>query len=998
MPRPLGVRPRLVRLEDRAVPSTSIPLSATTWTALGPAPITSGTAPGTLSSSGRVAALAADPTDPNILYVGAASGGVWKTTNATVTTPTWTPLTDAQAALTTGAIALAPSDPNTIYVDTGEPNNASDSFYGRGVLKSTDGGATWTQLTDGGIFDRHTISRIVVLPTDANTVYLTVHGGGVNGAGGNTGVWRSADGGATWALLTAAIDTNAAFTDFELDPADPNTAYCAVGSSGGNSANGVYITSDLLDAVPTWTRATGLPSGTANGRTLLAVARTTVANQTVVYVAITSPSTSGLAGFFQSTDGGATWTQRTGTPNYLSSQGWYDTSLLADPADPTGNTVIAGGAAGSQRLIRSTDGGASWATLIPTSGNAPHVDHHALAFDAADRLIDGDDGGVYRLNALSPLTWVSLNGAATAGQSAPTALDTNQFVGIAIHPTNPNLAIGGTQDNGTQRFNDAFGWTTSDGGDGGDVLWDPGNTNYLYRVSPVSSFGSTAFVRRSTNGGTSFGSITSGIVNAGSAQFYPPLALDPASGSHRVFLGTNVVNVLADGTAASPVWAQYGAALPSSSSIRAIGIGPASPNTLYVSSNAGAVYVTTDGGATWSTRTPPGGGTFQDFAVDPTDSNVAYVVSPTFSGAARVWRTANAGVTWTNITGNLPNVPAWALQFDPSPTAGPADDTLYLGNDRGVYRSTDFASGSPTWVRFGAGLPTVQVRDLEFSPTLGVLAAGTYGRGVWEIAIPPAALAIRRTGSSPTNASTVAFAVTFSKPVTGLTVANFTVTATGVTGAAVVGVTGTGVVYTVTVATGGGDGTLCLDLADSTGLTDLVRIPVGNVPFTGGEVYVLDRTPPTVAAAVVNDGSDQRSRVTSLTVTFSEVVTLGPGAFALDGFAGTLSVAASVVGGQTMAVLTFAGPGTEFGSLADGRYTLRVIPGQVTDAAGNALDGDGDGLAGGDYAFGLFRFYGDVNGDGVVNGLDFGLFRAAFGTAAGDHRQRLLRHHPGQRA
>lgn len=729
----LRVRLSVRRLEDRTVPSTSIPLNAYNWTALGPAPINSGTAPGNLSSSGRVAAIAAHPTNVNILYVGAASGGVWKTTNANSTNPTWTPLTDGQAALTTGDIALAPSDPNIIYVATGEPNNSGDSFYGRGVLKSTDAGATWSLFNNNGAFDRRVSSRIVVHPTDPNTVYVALAGGGVNGFGGNCGVWRTTNGGTSWTNITSGTigATSTAFTDFELDPADPNTGYCAVGATSGAAANGVYKSTNLLAASPTWTRITALPNGTASlaGRTLLSVARNTATAQTVVYAAYCASDTFALLSFWQSTDSGATWTQRTATPNPLGGQGWYDFSLLADKNDATGNTVIMGGATGSNRLIRSTNGGTSWSSLIG-GGNGPHVDHHALAIDANGRIIDGDDGGVYRLNSLSPITWVSLNGA-TSGTATPTALNTVQFVGVAMHPTNANIVVGGTQDNGEQRFNDNLGWTTVEGGDGGRTVWDLTTPTFVYRCSPVGSYGVNSWVRRSTNSGTSFSSIVTGIVNPNNAAFYAPMAIDPAPGSHRVFLGTNVVNVLADGTVASPVWSQYGVALPSTSSIVAIGIGASNPNTLYVS-NGGSIFVTTNGGASWQTRTPPGGDSFFDFAVDPTNSNVAYVVTASFTGSNRVWRTINAGQTWTSIQGSgLPNVPAYSVVLDPGPTTAVTDDVLFVGNDMGVYRSGNLGG---LWVRYGALLPNVQIRDLDFNPSLGILAAGTYGRGVWEIA------------------------------------------------------------------------------------------------------------------------------------------------------------------------------------------------------------------------------------------------------------------------
>lgn len=725
--RTLSVQLRLQRLEDRWAPSASIPLNAISWTPLGPAPINSGTAPGGISSSGRTSAVAAHPTDANILYVATASGGVWKTTNATSTNPSWTPLTDNQAVLTSGDITLAPSNPSIIYVATGEHHNSSDSYYGRGVLKSTDAGATWTLFDNGGLFYRKTMSRVVVHPTNPDIVFVAVHGAGTNGLSGNTGIFRSTNGGSSWTNLTPAITTTASFTDFELDRTNPQTGYCAVGTRTGNSANGVYKTTNLLDPSPIWSLVPGLASGTGNGRTLIAIAPT---NPLVLYVVIVNPSTGGVAGFAQSTNGGDSWISRS-PPNFTSSQGWYDVYVIVDPTNS--NTLIAGGAAGSNRLIRSTNGGSTWSSLIPSGSPAPHVDHHNATFDSLGRLIDVDDGGVYRLNSLSPLTWVSLNGVATVPN--PTALNTNQFVGIAIHPTNANLAIGGTQDNGTLRFNDSTGWSAVDGGDGGDILYDPFNSNTLYRVSPVASFGANAFMRRSTNGGLSFSSITTGIVNASSAQFYPPIIADPST-ANRIFLGTNVVNVTTNGTS----WSQLGTALPSTSSIRSLGNGRASTSTLYVGSNSGEVYVTTNNGSVWNTRTPSGGDAFNDFAIDPNNSDIAYVVSASFTGASRIWRTTDGGATWTSIQGDLPNQPTFTVLLDPGATPSAADDVLYVGNDIGVYRSTNFADPSPAWSRYGMGMPNVVVRDLELAPSLGILAAGTYGRGVWQILTSPAGL------------------------------------------------------------------------------------------------------------------------------------------------------------------------------------------------------------------------------------------------------------------
>ena len=200
----------------------NIPLSSSTWTALGPAPITNGQTPGNQPVSGRIAAVAADPTDPNTLYIAAAGGGVWKTTNATSANPTWTPLTDSQATLSMGAIAVAKSNSQVIYAGTGEANNSLDSNYGLGILVSTNGGATWTLENDGGIFNGLTVSKIAVDPTNANIVYAAMGNVGANQALiPGTGIYKSTDGGVTWTDTTSSIVTVHSYSDVAIDPTSP---------------------------------------------------------------------------------------------------------------------------------------------------------------------------------------------------------------------------------------------------------------------------------------------------------------------------------------------------------------------------------------------------------------------------------------------------------------------------------------------------------------------------------------------------------------------------------------------------------------------------------------------------------------------------------------------------------------------------------------------------------------------------------------------------------
>ncbi len=476
----------LRELESRTVPSTNIPLNNTSWTAMGPATIAFGTNP----YAGRTAGIAADPTDANIVYIAAAGGGVWKTTNATAANPSWTPLTDTQASLFMGAIAIAPSNPSVIYAGTGEATNSLLSYYGRGVLKSIDAGATWT-LVGSSQFDRRAISRIVVDPTDANIVYVAVGGGGVNGASGNTGIWKSTNGGTTWTNTTASISTSQPYSDVGIDLNTPSTLYCAIGNTGGNAANGVYKTTN---GGTSWSlMGGGITSGSTTGRINLAVSKS---NPLTVYVSMEDSSDGSVLSVWQTTDGGANWTDRTppSNLNYMGGQGWYDQTIIVDPTNSS--TVYVGGSAGTNAILKSSNGGVSWSG-VGSGGKSPHADQQSVAFDANGKLLEGTDGGIWRLDnpTVGSTSWSNLNG------SGANSLNITQFIGIAIHPTNADIAYGGSQDNGTEKFSDAYPWSFVEGGDGGEVIVDSNTPATVYHIAPVASFGSADFIRKSTNSG-----------------------------------------------------------------------------------------------------------------------------------------------------------------------------------------------------------------------------------------------------------------------------------------------------------------------------------------------------------------------------------------------------------------------------------------------------------------------------------------------------------------
>jgi hypothetical protein len=752
--------PRLEPLEDRA-------LLTAAWTPVGPGALLNGQTPGGQPVSGRLTALAADPTNPSVIYVAAAGGGVWKTADGGTT---WTPLTDGQPTLFLGALAVAPSNPKILYAGTGEANNSGDSYYGRGVLRSSDGGATWTLLATS-LFNRRTIARVVVDPTNANTVYAAVSDFGENGLGGNTGIWKSTDGGVHWTKTTTALpnlSATDAFSDLVMDPTNPQVLYAAVGSPGGGPANGVYKSTN---GGTTWSAAGNFPLGTADSTIRLALAPSA---HLTLYAAVTDPATGGLARMLKSTDGGTHWVTLANTPDYLTAssaagQGDYDSTLAVDPANA--NVVYAGGSFDAGSFVESRDGGQSWADIFRgADGNGPHADHHAIGFDAAGRLLDGNDGGLWRLDNPTPgsVHWTDLNGN----------VDTVQDNSVALDPIDPNRVYGATQDNGTDLYTGAANGNVLRDSDAGVVLVDPGNPARLYHTFAREDDG---FFERSDDGGTTWAEKTAGINPNDAGNFYVPVVTDPARPG-RLLLGTDHVYETTNG---GDLWTPIGGPGSPGWTVTApadsVAAAPADGNTVYASAG-GHVFATTDHGAHWARRDPMASPSpllrFAQILVDPTDAQTAYVVAANFAsetGGGHVWRTSNGGQTWTNISANLPDLPTWSIALDPF-GPGHSDDVLYVGTDGGVYFSRSLGT---TWSRFGTGLPNVQVTSLALSPGLGVLAAGTHGRGVWEVAVHTPAAA-NHFGVTASAASAVAG-----------TAVGMTVTALDVSGNVASGYTGT---------------------------------------------------------------------------------------------------------------------------------------------------------------------------------------------------------------
>ncbi len=655
--------------------------ATTPWTFAGPDNI-----------GGRITDIEGVAGDPNTLYIGAATGGVFKTTNGGAT---WQNMFENVPVISVGDIAIDPGNPLVIYAGTGEANAASFSFLGNGIYKSTDGGATWQHC---GLENSAYIGRVLVDYSNSQKIFVAACGN-LFTTNDQRGIYRSLDGGATWTRVLYITDSTAAI-DIVQHPVNPQILFAAMWerSRGLTYRNSFGESSGLwksADGGTSWTEvAGGLPNGPNVGRIGISIAKS---NPDIMYAFYDLPNME--VAVYKSVNGGVAWTRTNdGTLSGMNSNfGWYFGQVRVDPADA--NRVFVMGVP----LYRSQNGGSSW-----TPNYDPHVDHHAMYFhESTGRIWNGNDGGLYYSDTHGN-SWTKVNN-----------LPFTQFYAIDVDYTLPERIYGGTQDNNTIRTlsGGTSDWAPILGGDGMYTLVDYTNSDIIYAEYQWGN------LYRSMDGGMNMEYIA-GPMSTDRVNWSAPLAMDPATPATLYFGTYRIWKTTDRGTSWQPVSDDLTQGIDNYFySVTTISISKINPLTVIAGTGDGKVHISQNGGLTWqniSAGLPARWVTHVE--ADPFDAQTIYATLSGFrwdEPLPHVFKSVNLGQTWTDISGNLPEFPVNDIVLDPD-----LPGRIIVGTDAGVYGTTD---GGATWSYIFTGLPAVPVCALAIHGPSRTIFAGTYG-------------------------------------------------------------------------------------------------------------------------------------------------------------------------------------------------------------------------------------------------------------------------------
>ena len=636
------------------------------WTSNGPS-----TSSGGYAGIGRINSIGFHPTNTDIIYAGAAGGGLWKTINGGTS---WFTDTDDLAVLGVSGIVVHPTNPNIVYIATGD-GDASDN-YSVGVMKSVDGGATFANTgLNWSVSNTRVIRRMIMDPDNTESLLVAT----------SNGIYRTVNAGANWTQ-----EQTGNFYDIEAKTTGSSNTFYA------STSNSVFRSTNNGD---TWTNIY-----TVSGSNRLAIA-VTPHNTEYLYVLSSLSSNSGFNGVYRSVDSGNSFSQMSTTPNLLGwsatgsdtgGQGWYDLVLAADPAN--GEIIYVGGV----NTWKSTNGGSSWTLKTHWSG-APgvqtvHADKHALEWQN-DVLWEGNDGGLYKTtNGGNNWTHMS-NGMVIS-----------QMYKLGVSQTDSKL-IAGLQDNGTKLMSSNGSWTDEIGGDGMECAINKTNSNVMYGALYYGE------IRRSTNGGNSWTDIHNNIPGTPEGAWVTPYALDPSTpttmyaGFVDIYKSTNQGNS----------WTTIGTGLGTYKK-QLLSVSKSNSNYIYTGKNDN-IRKTTDGGTSWTSLNTPGTNLAM-IEIHPTNPEIIWAVLRNYSSGQKVYKSIDGGTTWTNISGTLPNLPVNCITYQENTADG-----LYIGMDAGIFYKDDTMSD---WELFSDGLPNVEITELDINYFDNYIYASTYGRGIWK--------------------------------------------------------------------------------------------------------------------------------------------------------------------------------------------------------------------------------------------------------------------------
>lgn len=748
-----------------------------TWTFRGPGNV-----------GGRLRGLVVDPNNINVMYAGSVSGGVWKTTNGGAS---WYPTMDNEITLNVTALAMKPDDPNTLYAGTGEGFFNADALPGRGVLKSTDGGQTWTRYHVANGLNTSFITELAISPANPSVIYASGRRSysAINASAESTpdiginAIFKSTSEGQSWADITTGKgidhDPSRTFdnipTDIEVSPLSADTIFATFGLY---YYGGIWRS---VDGGQSWARLTnGLPDpytqNNGYGRIELAMSPS---HPNVLYASFSyvqkSGDTSdlppgGLLGIWKTVDGGKGWTKVTTATSTasrnillnlktaLGQQGDYDNALRVHPSDP--NTVFLGGL----DIYKSTNGGGSWTQVslwVPNTPGFPyaHADQHVFTFHTATNpptLFAGNDGGVFKTTNLGS-SWASLN----------SQLGVTQFYFFDLHPTNANIMLGGSQDNGSPMLINGGidDWGDITGGDGGPGYFDYEDPSTIYAsVYELNMYRLYNF--NYTTGNSNFEEIgytngANGITKADqdSAAFFAPYEISPDEPSVLVLGTYRVLKTTNKGDS----WTPISSSLSPGAAVTTVAIAPGTDNIVWAATDDARVFKTENNGVQWSevTRANLPDRFVSDIEFHPASPGTAYLAYSGYTTAqygksVHVFKSINAGNDWLDITSNLPDVPVNTIQGHPTDPS-----TLFIGTDIGVFLSDD---GGATWQPANNGFPATQVVAIRLNLTTDRIVAATHGRGVFEAplstlgvpvaSLPPRSPVLYQNYPNPFNPST----------------------------------------------------------------------------------------------------------------------------------------------------------------------------------------------------------------------------------------------------